>query len=177
MKKADLTLGIGIGIILTFLGSYIHFQMTLNRDIENTKRDYIIETCELLDSRLIRSNGILQVKNSNILLFEERWSQYIVDVINPWNNRKYLIKKFVVSDFPEHEGSFNSIAKSLKEIHNDLVKIRQKKIALSREKGAKHDSIKISFNYLTENTGNKIKYIESSINLFKKNISREMKLY
>jgi hypothetical protein len=92
MKK-DFTIGIIAGVVLTFIGVFIQFQ--LNKNYEMTKKNEKLDiiTIKQLNNRLHRSYSILLTSKSSV--FNDRWNNYIYDVFYPWNSNLYILDAHV----------------------------------------------------------------------------------
>lgn len=158
MRK-DFTIGIIAGVVLTFIGVFIQFQLNKNYEMtkENEKLDII--TIKQLDNRLQRSYSILLTSKSSV--FNDRWNNYIYDVFYPWNSNLYILDAHIKQNHNAIYEKFESTCSDFRIIHDLLNEIRKlqnpstsmEKVALSQiEEKAKEklDSLTIKINLIKE---------------------------
>jgi hypothetical protein len=122
MKK-DFTTGIISGVVLTFIGVFIQFQM--NKNYENTKEIQRLNniTIKQLDNRLTRSYSILLTSKSTV--FKDRWNNYIYTVFYPWNSDLYILDAHIKQNHLAIYNKFENVCADFRTIHNILNDIRK----------------------------------------------------
>lgn len=163
MDKKDFTIGIVSGVILTFIGVFIQFQLNKNYELNKEIEKLDVITIKHLDNRLTKSYSILI--NSGSSVFKERWDYYIYNVIYPWNSNLYLIDVHIKQNHPSVYEDFEIVKNSFKEIHKLLNELRKAQNLSSKKK-------ENELSFLENKVEKKLDSIRLIINIIKSELSR-----
>lgn len=162
IMKRDFTIGIISGVVLTFIGVFIQFQM--NKNYENTKeiQRWDIITIKQLDNRLTRSYSILLTSKSSV--FNDRWNNYIYDVFYPWNSNLYIIDAHIKQNHSSIYEKFASTCSDFRTIHDLLNGIRKLQNPSTNKE-------KVALKELEKKTKKELDRLTNKINLIKEELS------
>lgn len=132
----NLVIGLIIGAILTFIGSQIQFNQYKDYEKERERKTFVVSTIKFLDKRLHRSSAIRYASNSSV--FDDRWEDYINEVVYPWNENLFLMDNAIAASYNnEVHSDFEDICEQFRNLHKSLRGIRLKQKAES--KSSKND--------------------------------------
>lgn len=160
-RKWDFTLGIFIGVVLTVIGSLFQFELNRCQTVKMEERNMVIDISSSISSRLYRSKAVLKASGSS--KFDDRWNDYIVNFLHPWNESLPTIYAYASIIYGE-EGTerMNELMPLFTELHDELNEVRKKQGAQTEEGKASLRSHKLKADKLIQTIDEKSSFFTTT---------------
>lgn len=123
--------GLIIGVLLTICGAIIQHCLYIQFDQKKYTNTKATEICQLMGSRYYRSHNIITSSRSSV--FEDRWNDYILNGVYPWNSNHFIIENFIKQYYTELIEDYTDLDAKFNDLHNILIAIRKKQGSKSNE--------------------------------------------
>jgi hypothetical protein len=139
MGKNEFFWGIVVGIILTFIGAVIQFQLFVKYDKQKSNREMEVLVCLTMNSRSIRASNVINSSSSSV--FNDRWDEYVTQGFYKWNENRGLIEQFLKNVHPTLFEEFKSLNSKFGELHKTIIELRQLQNSESDSRKAKREEV------------------------------------
>lgn len=125
MKKillSEFVAGMVIGVILTTTGVFAQYKLQSSNEENRMELEEAKLVVKRVNGRFYRARNIILSSGNRV--FNDRWDDYIVYGVYPWDIDLYLIRHFLEKNYTSLDDDFDEINQIFTDLHGTLIRLK-----------------------------------------------------